>query len=445
MKKASYYGPTIKLAVPVAISQVGHMAMGMVDTIMVGHIGPIAIASVGMGTSLFWFVGLICTGLLLSLDHLVSFSYGKNDLETVHPWLVLGCYVALFSSLPLAFIIYVSTFYLKHLGINLDIAEQTGIFLRVYCWSLVPMALFMAFRQYLQALNRVKFVTLVMILANGANIFFNWVFIFGHLGSEPLGVVGSAIGTAVTRTIMLLAVAFFTYYSNKQLKFTAGLKRWKYSSEGMGRLLKLGVPASGQMFLEVGAFSLTSVLAAKVSVAAAAAHSIVLNIASFTFMVPLGISAAAAILVGQALGAGDTLGAKKFGNAALVIGTVFMMASGVFLYIFSKGILRIYTQDLDVLGIGSKLIVLAALFQIADGVQVIGTGALRGLGDTKSALFANFVGYWIFGLPLGIYLCFYTQEQIKGIWVGLASGLFIVGIMILRKWDKNPQFKEQLQ
>jgi MATE family multidrug resistance protein len=202
----------------------------------------------------------------------------------------------------------------------------------------------------------------------------------------------------------------------------------------MGQLLRLGFPAAMQMVLEVGVFALATTLAARLPAEALAAHQIVLNIASLTFMVPLGVGSATAVLVGQALGRGEQAGAVTTGWRGFQLGVGFMAISGLAFLLFPGPLLGCYTHDPGVIRIGRSILLLAAFFQLADGTQVVGTGALRGLGDTRAPMIANLCGHWFVGLPLGVWLCFGLRYGLAGLWVGLATGLIVVAAALLWRW-----------
>ena len=231
-------------------------------------------------------------------------------------------------------------------------------------------------------------------------------------------------------------IVYFFYYNSKE-SWGFFHTAFKFNGPAIKKLLSLGFPAAGQMLFEVGVFSLTSMLAGRLGAKQLAAHQIVLNIASFTFMVPLGFSAAAAIRVGQYLGQGERQKAKLAGWSALGIGILFMALSGICLFVFNRNLLGIFTSDQEVIALGHKLLIVAALFQVFDGTQVVGTGALRGVGNTKTPMLANFFGYWIIGLPIGATICFYFGGGVLGLWIGLTIGLIFVAARVLFSWIKS--------
>ena len=241
---------------------------------------------------------------------------------------------------------------------------------------------------------------------------------------------------------MVAALFIYVLHINKKENLGLSQTSLKVDFIEIKKALKIGLPAAGQMALEVGIFSLSTVLASHLDVNSLSAHTIVLTIASFTFMVPLGISAAAAILVGYSFGRNDMKTARASGWASFLLGTLFMMFSSIVLYSFGRTILNFFTHDEVVIGLGRRILLLAAFFQVFDGIQTVGTGALRGLGETKIPFISNLVGYWVVGLPLGMILCFNFSFGLTGLWLGLTIGLIIVAVAVLADWIKQTAIKE---
>jgi MATE family multidrug resistance protein len=426
--------PTLMLAVPVIISQLGQMIMGVVDTLMVGKLGAESLGGVGIGSAIYSAISVFGLGLILGLDFLVSTAYGRKDIKKCGHWLIQSIYLTVLVSLPLTLFGYYLSYHLDLLGINNQVVFAAHQFLKIFIWSLPTFLFFFCLRTYLQSMNLVGFITITMILGNLVNAFLNWVFIYGHLGVHSYLTAGCGIATFITRLFILLAVAGYTLYKNNREKWGLLKQSWRPSFEALRRLLSLGVPASMQLLFEVAVFSLATLLAGKLEPASLAAHSIVLNIASMTFMVPLGLAMVTSVRVGQYLGGGRRDLARNVGWASIIMGIIFMTASGFILFSFSHGIITLFTQDEKIFELAKKIILIAALFQIADGIQTIGTGALRGLGNTRSAMIANLIGHWGLGLPVGYYLCFNSSLKISGLWVGLTVGLISVATFVLRSW-----------
>jgi MATE family multidrug resistance protein len=429
----------LTLAVPVVLAELGWMTMGMVDTLMVGRISPEAIGAVGLGTSLFMGICIFGMGLLLGLDTLVSQAYGARRLDECHRWLVHGVVLALLLAAPLAGVLLLLAANLELLGLHPDVLELTRPFLRILAWSAPPLLLYAAFRRYLQGMGVVRPVMMALLTANILNLVANWALIYGHLGLPELGVRGSAWATVVSRVWMvafLLAVIVYRERGRRPGLFETS---FRIEAARMRRLVMLGLPAATQVTLEVGAFAAATALAAGLMPVALAAHQIAINFAALTFMVPLGVSSAAAVRVGHAVGRGDPEAASRAGWTALLFGTLFMTAAAAIFLLFPRLLIGLFTTDQAVLDVGVSLLFIAAIFQLFDGVQGVATGALRGLGDTRSPMLWNFAGHWLIGLPLGYALCFVAGRGVSGLWWGLSTGLFVCGVALLTVWSRRIQ------
>jgi MATE family multidrug resistance protein len=427
----------VALAVPVVLSELGWMAQGVVDTIMVGKLGPAAIGAVALGNAVYYTPSLFGIGLLLGLDTLVSHAYGRQDHDACHQWLAQGVYLACIVTPPLMLLILGASYVFPRVGITPEVAMPAGSYLRILNWATLPLLLYGGARRYLQGVGQVKVITVTFVVANLLNWFGNWVLIYGKLGMPAMGVRGSAVSTCVARIAMAMALLGFAWRYERSRGHPL-FRHWAGPSLAkLRQLVRLGAPAAGQIVLEVGAWNLSTVAAGWLTPVALATHSIALNYASITYMVPLGVSAAAAVSVGHAIGAGDRDRARRAGWLALALGTGFMIVAAVVFLAVPGPLISLYTSDPRVLAVGPSLLGLAAAFQIFDGIQTVSTGALRGLGETRFPMFANFVGYWILGLPLGLILCFVMKWGIYGLWIGLTLALIVIASNLLLRWRKD--------
>lgn len=424
----------IVLAVPVVLSELGWMAQGVVDNIMVGRLGPEAIGAVSLGNAVYYTPCLFGMGLLLGLDTLVSQAYGRRDHDECHRWLAQGVYLACIVTPPLMVLVWALSHFFPRFGVTPSVAGPASSYLRILGWSTLPLLLYGGTRRYLQGVGQVRVITLTYVLANLLNWGGNWVLIYGKLGFPALGVNGSAISTCVARVGMAAALIGFAWRYER----TRGHPLFQHWAgphwERLKDLTRLGAPAAGQILLEVGAWNLSTFSASYLDPVALATHAIALNYASISYMVPLGVSAAAAVSVGHAVGAGDPARARRAGWLALGLGTSFMLCAGVVFLVAPRPLILLYTHDPRVLMVGPSLLWVAAAFQIFDGIQTVSTGALRGLGETRVPMIANFVGYWILGLPLGLTLCFVLRWGIYGMWIGLTLALVVIASALLIRW-----------
>lgn len=427
----------VALAVPVVLSELGWMAEGIVDTIMVGKLGPAAIGAVALGNALCYTPSLFGIGLMLGLDTLVSQAFGRKDHDECHRWLAQGVYLACTLAPPLMLLIFLASFGLAPFGINVQVAIPATAYLRILCWGTLPLLLYACTRRYLQGVGEVRVITVAYVGANLLNWFGNWVLIYGKLGFPALGVNGSAISTVVARVFMAASLLGFAWRYERKRGHPL-FRRWAAPHIAKLReLVRLGAPAAGQILLEVGAWNLATLSAGWLTPVALATHQIALNYASLTYMVPLGVSAAAAVSVGHAVGAGDYERARRAGWLALGLGTSFMLLAAAVFLLAPGPLIALYTRDPQVMAVGPALLGLAGAFQIFDGIQTVSTGALRGLGETRIPMLANLVGYWALGLPLGLTLCFVLHWGIYGLWIGLLAALIVIAVTLLIRWRRD--------
>jgi len=429
--------PMLRLAVPVVLAELGWMTMGVVDTMMVGRIDAESIGAVSIGRALFLVVAIFGIGILLGLDTVVSNAFGAGEFRECHLALLHGVYLSLLMTLPLMAAVFGLSGLLEDWGVDPAVRDLARSYARAVSCSALPIFLYATFRRYLQAINLVRPVMIALISANLVNVAANWVLIFGHLGLPALGVTGAAWATVLASSYMaLFLIAAALLHDRQEGNRLRGLPLRPVVAR-LGRLLRLGLPAATQLLLEVGVFALVTVLAGRLAPAALAAHQIALNAASVTYMVPLGISAAAAVRVGQALGRKDRAGAGMAGWTALLLGASFMSLAALAFVAVPRWIVRAFSADAQVIAAGAALLYVAAVFQLFDGIQVVATGALRGAGDTRTPMLWNLVGYWVLGLPVGYFLCFHAGSGVVGLWVGLSIGLIVVGSVLLRVWSRR--------
>jgi len=426
-----------RLAAPVAAAHLANMIMQLVDTFFVGRLGATAIGGVSVGNALFATLMVVGIGLLLGIDFVASKAFGAGRLNEVHRCLVQAVYLAVFIAVPFTLLMLVSTGFFAAFGITSDVAVQGELYLKTVSLSLLPLLVFMAFRQYLQAMGIAAPVLWILVVANIVNAFANWVFVWGKLGVTSMGVTGSGLATFIARSMALVAIVAYTIWNDRRKKLGLQHVSKKPKRKEILSLVRLGLPAGAQLLLEVGVFATATLLAGRMGAAPLAAHQIVLHIASCTFMIPLGLSAAGAVRVAQALGAGQPHRAVRIGWTALGMAVSFMAFSGLTLYLLSWHLMRIFTFDPNVIQLGQSLMLIAALFQLSDGIQVTATGILRGIGDTRSSMYANLAGHWFVGLPIGFLMGFSWNRGVQGIWIGLSIGLTLVAAALAFAWSKQ--------
>jgi len=424
----------LKLAGPVVLAEVGWVTMGLVDTVIVGPLGPEAIGAVGIGSILFLALAIFGMGLLLGLDTLVSHAYGAGRLDECHRWLLHGVTLSLLATPVLAAVGVALILSLPSWGLQPDVLSLTIPYLKVITWSLLPLLLYASFRRYLQALGIVVPITVALVTANLINAVAAWALVYGHLGLPTMGTTGSAVATLVSRIYLAAALLVSVVSYDRRHHISLFSVPWKPKRKSLWRLLRLGLPAATQVTLELGVFAAASALAGRLDPVSLASHQIVLNLASLTFMVPLGVASAGAVRVGHAVGRRDAAGAAQAGRVALLIGTTFMTAAAAAFVLAPRPLVGMFTSSDAVFAVGRRLLMVAAMFQLFDGLQGVSTGLLRGLGDTRTPMIGNLVGHWLLGLPVGYSLCFWWGWGVIGLWAGLSTGLIVIGVALAIAW-----------
>jgi MATE family multidrug resistance protein len=414
------------------------MLMGVVDTLMVGRVAPEAIGAVGLGSILYFSAAIFGMGMLLGLDTFVSQAYGAGNLHECHRWLRDGVHLAILATLPLMAITFGLVAAMPLMGLHPDVLALTVPFVTVEAWGSLPLLLYAAFRRYLQALGVVRPVMITLVAANLVNAGANWVFIYGHLGMPAMGVTGSAWATNLARLFMAVSLLILILRHERTHKvglFDVPFLRVEW--DRLARLFRLGAPAATQLTAEVGVFGAVAALAGRIDPMALAAHQVALNMASVAFMVPLGLASAGAVRVGHAIGRRSVEAAASAGGAVIALALCFMSLSGLTFILCAGPLMRLFTTDAAVVSTGVVLMQVAAAFQLFDGLQVVTTGALRGLGDTRTPMFANLVGHWLIALPIAAIGGFALGYGVVGLWIGLCVGLTLVGLFLLTVWRRH--------
>lgn len=420
-----------RLALPVIVVQVGIMLMGVVDTVMVGRVSAAALASVAIGNLYFFVLSMFGLGTLLALDPVISQALGAGDERAVARALQRGLVLSLFLSVVVGAALLSAEPALRLARQPAAIVPDAAAYARICIPSLPAFFALGVFRQTLQALRRMRPIVITIIAANVANMALNWVLIFGHLGAPPMGAIGSAWASTISRW---LAVAAIVYTAWPVLRpYLRPLRRDAVAIVPLFRMLRLGAPVGAQQLLEAGAFGAIGLLMGTFGTVQVAAHQVAINLASLTFMVPLAVGAAAAVMVGHAVGAGDAVAARRAAAAALLWGASFMCLSAMAFLVAPEALARLYTTDPEVLALAAVLIPIAGVFQVADGLQAVSAGVLRGAGDTRTPLVVILLGFWLVGTPVSLYLAFRTPAGPAGLWWGLVAGLgSVAALLVLR-------------
>jgi MATE family multidrug resistance protein len=386
---------------------------------------------VALGNLYFFGVVVFGMGVLFALDPVISQAVGAGDRPAVSRGLQRGGILALGLTVLAVLLLLPARPVFQLLGQPVDVVPVAAGYALVSIPGVLPFYLFHVLRQTLQAMGRVAPLLVVVLLANVANIFFNWVLIFGNLGFPALGAVGSGWATSLSRWCMLLLLLAVAWpLLGEHLR---PLRREALAAGPLRRFVRLGAPIGGQQALEFGVFGAAGVLMGLMGTVPMASHQVALNLASLTFMVPLGVAQAGSVLVGQAVGRGDAGGARRAAGGALLLGVGFMCLTAVLFLAAPGPLARAYSADPEVVALASALIPIAGVFQVFDGTQVVALGALRGVADTRFPMVLNLVGFWGVGLPVSAALGLRTALGPRGVWIGLALGIALVSVLLLAR------------
>ncbi len=417
------------LALPVVAVEMGLMAMHVVDALFVGHLSATALAAVSLALAYYFTVVVIGVGTLVGLDALVSQAVGAGDDVAVRRAMQRGLLLALVLCVPLSLILWPTASVLRALQQPAEIIPVATRVVHISILGLPGALAFVVLRQTLQAMGRLRPILVTVVLANLINAACNWLLITGRLGAPALGIDGSAIASVIGRTalpVILLVLGRDVLWPLLRVR-----EPRLFELQPLQRMLRIGLPVGVQYLLEVGIFNAVALLMGVQATATLAAHQVAINLASFTFMMPLGIGAAAAVLVGQAIGRDDAGAARRSAAAALTAG-IMLSALTTALFLAVPALLAsAYVREPGVIALAATLIPLAGVFQLFDGVQAVAGGALRGAADTRAAMIANIIGFWGIGLPIGLTLAFREGLGPRGLWWGLVIGLAAVAAVLL--------------
>lgn len=426
---------TLKLALPVMLTQVGQVSVNLFDNIIVGKLlGAQALASVSLGNAIFFSIFIFGMGFSLAIPPLVSEAHSQHNHDKISSVFRHGFVVNLLIGLLLIGLIFCLIPFLSHLGQPKEILPDTISFLSIVTLSIFPFMIFQTMREVSEGLSFTIGVTKATIIANIINIILNYVFI----KIFSWGVAGSAWATFIARVFMMIFIYFVLLKEEKTSRYIKdfSLKLNLFKKEIFEKLIRLGFPTALQMFFEVTAFAGAAFICGLVSARDIAAHQIALSMASFTFNLCIGFSVASTVMIGRKLGEKDFVNLEKVGFNNLKIAFLFMLACGIF-FIFGRNILPTFftkKEDIDVILLASKLMIIAALFQLSDGIQVTALGCLRGIQDVKIPSILTFIAYWVVAIPLGYYLTITQKMGAFGMWIALGIGLTISAVLLVLRF-----------
>jgi MATE family multidrug resistance protein len=421
-----------RLAAPLAAAQAGTQMMGLVDVAVLGRLGAHQLAGAGMANAVYFAVSVFGMGIMLGIDPLVAQAVGAGDKARARHVLWQGVWLSLIVSAVLTVVLLAAAAALPIVGAAPDVEAHARAFLLVRTASLTPFLLFFVIRAYLQAHHVTKPMIVAMVIANILNFTLDLAFVFGVGDWIPaMGVPGAALATVICTIVEVAIVAVAV----RRMKAPANVDH-RPERTAILQAARVGFPIGLHMGAEIGVFALVALLAGHLGALQLAAHQLVIGLASFTFTTAVGVASAGSVRVGNAIGARDSVGTRVAGHATFVCGLGVMGVAAAAFALIPRPLVRIFTNDTDVIAVAIPLMLVAAVFQLSDGVQAVGAGVLRGAADTKYTFYANMVGHWLIGLPIALWLGFGRGLGITGLWWGLCVGLTIVAVLLFVRFER---------
>lgn len=434
----------LKLAAPVMLGMLGHTFVGLIDNIMVGQLGTAELAAVSLGNSFMFIAMSLGIGFSTAITPLVAEADGENNFKTGKSAFKHGLFLCTSLGMALFLLILVAKPLMYLMKQPIEVVELAIPYLDLVAFSLIPLVSFQALKQFSDGLSMTRYPMYATLIANVVNIVLNYLLIFGKFGFPPMGIVGAAVGTLASRLVMVAFLWVLLRGKEKSKAYVTKIKFFVLESKMLNKIIALGFPSALQMFFEVAIFTAAIWLSGILGKNPQAANQIALNLSSMTFMVAMGLSVAAMVRVG------NQKGLQRFAELRRIAISIFLLSfliATVFALIFiicNQMLPRIYLDvkdvknledNTEVITIAAKLLIIAALFQISDAIQVTVLGALRGLQDVKIPTLITFIAYWIIGFPISYYLGLYTEYKSSGIWIGLLAGLTASAILLYVRFN----------
>ena len=431
---------TLALAWPLILANLTQQAIQATDVLLMGRLGATQLAAATLALNLTWTLSIFLLGLITASSPMMATALGgrSNAVRDVRRTFRAGLWLVAIVMPPYWLLMWHVGPLMRAFGESEELASQGQTFLRAYMWLVAPWLVFQLLRTFVAALERPKIVLWLSIAGIGLNAVISWSLIFGHFGLPALGLVGSGLGSTITWLIMCGALIAVIALDRSFRRFHLFGNWWRFDRQRLIGLIRLGWPIGATMGLEIGVFALAAYFMGWIGAPAVAAHAVALQLAALTFMVPLGLGQAATVRVGLALGRRDEAAVTRAGWTSWVVGVAFMGTMALVMWSVPRPLVTLFLTDVPrnavTIALAVSFLRVAAAFQLVDGAQVIGAGMLRGLHDTRWPLLFALVGYWVVGLGIGSWLAFAADWKGLGIWVGLASGLASVAVLMLARW-----------
>ena len=438
-KYKPHYQSNLKLAIPVVISQLGHTLVHTADSVIVDHFaGTIPLAAVSLVNSLFTLILVIGIGISYGITPLIAQENGKNNKEECGKLLFNGIVLSAITGIVLFIGIYFGTLsVIDHLGQTPEVVAQAKPFLTLLSISIIPLMFFMTFKQFAEGLGFTKQAMYISIWGNILNIVLGIIFVKGMFGISPMGVKGVGLSTLIDRSLMAVVMGVYIFKSKHFKDYLIGFGKAYFTKIRSLKILKIGAPVALQYTFEISAFSGAAILMGTLGATQQAAHQVAINMASMTYMMASGLSAAAAIKTGNNFGKKDFAELRMSAMSSYHIVLIFMLFTAIIFVLLNSYLPYLYTEDLSVISIASQLLIIAGFFQLFDGTQVVGLGILRGMGDVNIPTIFTFIAYWMVGLPAAYFLGIIQGLGANGIWYGLTLGLLVSSALLFMRFQQS--------
>jgi MATE family multidrug resistance protein len=432
-----FYKRNLALAFPIVLSQIGQVTVSLVDNMMVGHVGTVELAAAAFANSVFMIGMVFGMGITFGLTPLVGKAYGNNDLKKTVVWLKNGIFSNLVAGIGLALLMVGIYFLLPLMGQTTEVLNLAGPYYLLLCASYLPFVLFFTFKQFFEGLGNTKMAMQITLTANVVNVLVNYVFIFGKFGFPELGLNGAGIGTLVSRLIMPVLFSIYVVRHSRYRRYFMLAHYQPLLKRNVISILKIGLPIGLQLIVEVSAFGIGAVMMGWLGETPLAAHQVALGLATFSYMIALGVSQANTIRVSHQMGIKDYTSMRRAAYASTHLVLVFMSFTAL-LFILARNFLPyLFTSDIEVVKISAGLLIIAAIFKLFDGLQVIMLSTLRGMADVTIPMFVAFIAYLLVGIPVSYVFAFVLNAGPQGIWYGYLVGLGTAGILFYFRFRKN--------
>jgi len=428
---STHFRTTFTIAYPIVLSQLGHITVGVADSVMVGELGTEPLAAVSLANSIFSIVMMFGIGVSMAITPLVAAADGEGDIHRSGEVFRHGFVINLCAAVLLGLLVTFGSSLLYYLEQPEQVVEITIPYLLIVTSSLLPFMVFQTFKQYAEGLSFTRTAMFITISSNLLNIVLNYLLIYGKLGFPELGLNGAGWATLISRIIMLIAIIV---YVSRASWFVKDFSIKNLQKKLVVRMLKLGIPTGFQYIFEVGAFSCAAIMMGWLGAQALAAHQIALNMAAVSYMMVTGIAAASTVRVGNQLGKKDIPNMRRAGFTSFLMGLILMTLSAIIFVVGRDFLPSLYIDEVDVIELAGSLLIVAAFFQLSDGVQAVGLGALRGMADVKIPTIITLIAYWVVGLPTAYWLAFPMDLGPHGIWYGLLLSLTIAAVLLFARF-----------